>query len=602
MSKQKRMVIRIILSFMGAIFLGLLCYSNLFLRVANNISDAFYQRPQVPNENIILVGMDERATADDAFGPMPWTRDVMAQAVAYLNSDPEKRPAVIGLDTLFVGESDIPEYDEMLAKACGAYGNVVTATTATFGNELVISEDGSFYMDDYSVLFYEEPFEELREVTTQGHINAMIDEDGILRHAIWQIELADGTMVPSFHQSIYQKYMEFMGLEADYVPAMDVRYRWYVPFSSEPTGYDSGYSVLDLVNGTADLDVFKDKIVLIGPYTQGMTDEYITAIDHATKMFGVEYQANAIAALLDEEVKVEILSFPQAILVFLVSFLLLLWFYNRRFWLASLVWFGITIAWILFCLIAWELGYVWQVIYIPIATTMSYILSVGVNYTKEAMDKRKVTNTFRRYVAPEIVSELLNDPQALELGGKTVNVAVLFVDVRGFTSMSEALDPVQVVEIINRCLSLTSECIFNNGGTLDKFIGDCAMAFWGAPIAQEDGIYKAVKAAMDMVEKGDVLSKELEQEYGYAVHFGVGVHYGPAVVGNIGSKERMDYTVIGDTVNTAARLESNAPKGCIYVSKVVANALEGRIQFRSLGNSIKLKGKSDSFEVFQVEN
>ena len=213
-----------------------------------------------------------------------------------------------------------------------------------------------------------------------------------------------------------------------------------------------------------------------------------------------------------------------------------------------------------------------------------------------------MTATFQRYVAPEIVHELLKEgTDASALGGKLCDIAVLFVDIRGFTTMSEVLEPEEIVQILNRYLTLTSTCIFKNNGTLDKFVGDCTMAFWGAPLPQEDSIYKAVKTAFDMIEQSKALQKELENKFGRTVSFGIGVHYGPAVVGNIGASNRMDYTAIGDTVNTAARLEANAPGGCIYVSRAVADALKGRVRFTSLGSSVRLKGKTAGFEVLRAE-
>ncbi|MEG0650341.1 MAG: adenylate/guanylate cyclase domain-containing protein, partial [Oscillospiraceae bacterium] len=170
-----------------------------------------------------------------------------------------------------------------------------------------------------------------------------------------------------------------------------------------------------------------------------------------------------------------------------------------------------------------------------------------------------------------------------------------------FTTMSEALEPKTVVEILNNYLTLTSTCILNNGGTLDKFVGDATMAFWGAPLPQDDCIFKAVKTALDMVEGSVKLSEELQAKFGRTVSFGIGVHYGSAVVGNIGSPTRMDYTAIGDTVNTSARLEANAPGGTILVSRAVADALEGRVRFTTLGDSIKLKGKAEGFEILKVD-
>ena len=158
-----------------------------------------------------------------------------------------------------------------------------------------------------------------------------------------------------------------------------------------------------------------------------------------------------------------------------------------------------------------------------------------------------------------------------------------------------------MVEILNQYLTLISDCILKNGGTLDKFVGDAAMAFWGAPLPQEDYVMNAVKAASDMVEGSKELCEALLKKYGRTVSFGIGVHAGEAVVGNIGSLKRMDYTAIGDTVNTAARLEANAPGGTIYISRAVADVLGDRIRTTSLGGTVKLKGKKEGFEVLVME-
>ena len=182
-----------------------------------------------------------------------------------------------------------------------------------------------------------------------------------------------------------------------------------------------------------------------------------------------------------------------------------------------------------------------------------------------------------------------------------MDIAVLFVDVRGFTTMSEALSPDQVVEILNRYLTLTAKCIMDHRGTLDKFIGDATMAFWGAPIPQEDYVMNAAKAAIAMRDGSEELSKELMERFGRTVAFGIGIHVGKAVVGNIGSPKRMDYTAIGDTVNTASRIESIAPGGTIYISPEVAERLRGRIRTTPLDHKIHLKGKAEDQEILILE-
>lgn len=166
--------------------------------------------------------------------------------------------------------------------------------------------------------------------------------------------------------------------------------------------------------------------------------------------------------------------------------------------------------------------------------------------------------------------------------------------------MSERLAPEKVVHILNRYLTMASDCVEKNKGTVDKFVGDAMMAFWGAPLACDDPVYKAVVTASDIVKGAAEVSKELTEEIGEELKVGVGVHFGPAVVGNMGAERHMDYTAIGDTVNTSARLEANAPAGMIYISRAVADALTGRIEYTSLGNSVQLKGKSE-FEVLRLD-
>lgn len=592
---------RFAVSALAALGAALLCVPGFLANLNSSLSDALYQRPSSLDGEIVLINIDERAL--DTLGPTAtWGRDVYAQALETLNADPESRPAVIGVDVLFTGTSD-PVADARLAAAAGAYGNVVVATSATIGPDLVTLEDGSFYMDSQAVLDYAEPYSDLNSVTTQGHINAMLDTDGILRRALWQLDLPDGRRVPSFHQQLYRRYAAQNGLNPDVVPPADpFSHFWYLSFQASPGDFNEGLSLADLLAGELDSAMWADKIVLIGPYAAGLQDSYPTAIDHATAMYGVEYQANAVTALIRGDFRTEVPMGVQAVIVFSLALLALLWLWERRVVASVITWIAGCAVWLALCLGLWNGGYVLQVLYVPLVLTVLLVISVAANYVRATQERRRVTATFQRYVAPEIVAELLHgDPSNLELGGKLTDIAVLFVDIRGFTTMSEGLDPPTVVEIINRYLTLTSACIFRNGGTLDKYVGDCTMAFWGAPLPQDDCVFKAVKAGLEMVEGAKALGVELQEQFGRTVAFGVGVHFGPAVVGNIGAPARMDYTAIGDTVNTASRLESNAPGGTILVSRAVADALAGRVRFTPLGDSIRLKGKAAGFEILSVD-
>lgn len=583
----------------GILFAGLML-GNVLYTQDQMFSDMICQQPVPKDGEIVLINIDQASL--DALGPFgDWGRALMGDVLAILNEDPQTAPAVVALDVLYVGASDDPEGDAYLAKMAGTGVPVVTACAGTYDTTLVTQEDGSFYMADGLVAF-DEPYAALKENSYQGHINSMFDRDGILRHGIWQIELPGGELVPSFHRKIYELYCASKGIAADTVPFCDSRECYYVPFQGNPGDYSDGYGVIDLLDGQIDPSVYAGKIVLIGPYAAGMQDDFTTAVDHATKMYGIEYQANMLDALIHGRTMREVPGPWQALLVFVVSILCGMFFYRRKMLPATLVLAGAVVSYIAICFAAAAAGLVLSPLYLVAAVVVLYVVSVAGNYMQETLEKRRVTATFERYVAPEIVSELLREgSDASALGGRLCDIAVLFVDIRGFTSMSELMNPEEIVEILNRYLTLTSSCIFRNTGTLDKFIGDCTMAFWGAPLPQEDSIYKALKTAFDMREGAMELQKELQEKYGRTVGFGIGVHYGPAVVGNIGAKNRMDYTAIGDTVNTASRLEANAPSGMIYVSRVVADALEGRAEFASLGDTISLKGKAAGFEVLRAE-
>ena len=563
------------------------------------VSDALYQRPTASDGEIVVIGMDQRAL--DALGPMPWPRAYMADAINYLNSDPEQSPAVIGVDVLYVGQSADPGGDAALADAAELGGNVVTAAAATFGSGLVEGGDG-FYMDTRAVLAWDQPFDALDAVTDTGHINAMADGDGIIRHALLCVDTPAGERVNSFARTVYERYAAYHGLDVTPLPETADGF-FYLPYSTAPGGYYDGVSFLDVLDGAVDPSYFAGKIVLIGPYAAGLQDEYRTAIDHAAPMYGVEIQANQIDAYRSGSLPREVSRALQLALLFLISALALAWFRDRRVGPALLVWLAVSAGWVGLCAALYRAGWVLHVLWVPLAVTMLFIGSVAVNYIRAQKEKRRVTATFGRYVDPAILKELLvQGGSAEDLGGKMFDIAVLFVDIRGFTTMSEALPPTTIVEILNRYLSLTTECIMRYHGTLDKFVGDCTMAFWNAPLPQEDAVYLACCAAMDMVEGSKALGEELAAKYGRTVSFGVGVHVGPAVVGNIGAPQRMDYTAIGDTVNTSARLEANAPGGKVLISRAVADALGDRAETTSLGGSIKLKGKAEGFETLTLDS
>lgn len=602
-SKQKISKRRILFAFI-AIFLAGLSVLAEWYGVGGSLDimfrDSMYQSESAPDGKILVVGIDDYA--QEVMGPYQnWTRADMADVVAALNADPEAKPAVIAIDVMYFGEKD-PEADEYFAGICEEGGNVVVGSLVDFTSDVVVSEDGSFTLEDYLVAGYEEPYEELKQATHQGNVNTMLDSDGIIRHAIQKIVLPDGSISNSLAYETYQRYAEKMGLAKELELPVNERYQWYIPFSGKPGAYLAN-SVADILEGSYDPDLYKDAIVLIGPYSTGLQDDYFTSISRDVKMYGVEIHANIIDAMLQGKSMNYVPGYLQHLVVFVM--VLGCVFLCCRFgvsWKTAVLWLLCTGGYWGACYFLAQKGYMMRLIYVPAAATIVCIGFIAYHYIVGAVEKHKVMDTFKHYVAPQVVDELMKQgTEGLELGGKLTDIACLFVDIRGFTTMSENLEPTEVVEILNRYLTLTSRCILNNEGTLDKFVGDATMAIFNAPLPQEDYVYRAVKTAWDMVEGSKALSQVLMEKYGRSVSFGVGVHCGKAVVGNIGADIRMDYTAIGDTVNTAARLEANAKAGEVLISRDVYDALQGRIRAVSLGSSIQLKGKSRQFEIFRLE-
>ena len=249
----------------------------------------------------------------------------------------------------------------------------------------------------------------------------------------------------------------------------------------------------------------------------------------------------------------------------------------------------------------YQAGYVIPLVGLPLVITGNYVAYVLFRFLMEQRKRQEVLGVLKKYVAPQVVEKVSKSGEFhVELGGERRQIAVMFVDIRGFTSMSEKMEPEQVVEILNTYLSLTTNAIFKNGGTLDKFIGDATMAVFNAPLDLDDYIYRAVCTAVDIVNGAKKMEQQLMEKYGREISFGIGIHCGPAVVGNIGCDFRMDYTAIGDTVNTASRLESRAGAGEILVSEQVYEAIKDRICVGEK-RQLSVKGKEKIINVYCVE-
>lgn len=202
---------------------------------------------------------------------------------------------------------------------------------------------------------------------------------------------------------------------------------------------------------------------------------------------------------------------------------------------------------------------------------------------------------FEKMVSPAVIDQL--NPDAIQMGGERNMITTLFADVRGFTSFSENLAPEQLVSILNQYLGAAAEAILMEEGTVDKFMGDAVMAWFNAPIPQHDHTLRAVKASLRMRDAINALHKELPPEF--QLSFGAGIHYGPAVLGLVGTEKRIDYTAIGDSVNTAKRIQENAAKGQILISEEAYHFVKNEVVLRYV-NPIQAKGKSQPVKVYEI--
>ena len=401
-----------------------------------------------------------------------------------------------------------------------------------------------------------------------------------------------------FSKAVYDVYCEENNITPNIIRS-DKTGRTLINYSGKPGDYEC-ISLIDVLDGKIDKRIFKNSIVLVGAYASGMQDNFNVPNGGNRQMFGVEIHANILQAYMYNRFSVNGNPYMYGIIFGFICAVLHFLFKRIKLWVSSiLLIFGI-VAELIVCVALNNNGTTISIIYAPVMLIISYVYCLAIGYILERLKQKKVIKAFKKYVAPEVVDEISKKGEFhITLGGENRDIAVLFVDIRGFTTMSEILEPEQVVEILNNYLELTTKCIFKNKGTLDKFVGDATMAVFNSPFDLDDYVYRAVCAAWDIVQGGIELEGKLLERFGRSVGFGVGVNCGPAVVGNIGCEFRMDFTAIGDTVNTAARLEANAKKGQVLISDVVYERVKDRILVDDVG-AIPLKGKSNEVFVYSV--
>jgi adenylate cyclase len=553
-----------------------------------------------PSPNIVIAGIDDNTF--EAYGRWAdWPRSLHTQAIDNLSQAEAK---VIGFDVIFTDSS--PD-DEMLAAAMAEADNVVLAAV---GTQLVSQASAGIIYDNF--LLPIAPLEQAASNT--GHANVIPDGDGTVRRLPLVVGSSSGQVYPSltlavlyrlFSMPLPQEYVLQNGavnLLARDIPA-DTSYRVRINFAADNERRPY-VSYGDIISGDFDPSLVKNKIVLIGMTATGEPDTWAIPTS-ASKVPGVFIHAAAMDTILTER----FLTGPSTIITLMIMLLLvgIIGFalprcgtrYRTDIAKGAGIIVGLLAAYLVASFSVFDRGYILDLFYPLLLLPVVFVSNALYMVVAEQSDKRFVKGLFGRYISPQIAKEIVSRADAgdLRLGGEQREVSVLFADIRGFTTISEQLSPEAIVKMLNTYLSVVMDAVVQHDGIVNKFAGDNIMAVWNAPQSQPEHALLAVKAAWEAQQK----LAELRQgdTRSLPVQFGIGINTGVALAGNIGSAGRSEYTVIGDSVNTASRICSSAPGGEVWIGAETYNQTKDYLETEEL-EAQQLKGKSEPIKVYRV--
>jgi len=346
------------------------------------------------------------------------------------------------------------------------------------------------------------------------------------------------------------------------------------------------------------LKKIENNILIIGASATAMTDLYPTPYSPTFPQMGIH--ATIIDNFFKQNFIHPINPYTAGLTIVLMGLAIIIISSSLRPLMGALTAVGLISVYLIISYLLFIKFNYWLVVANPIAAVLTIYLSIIVlRFATEEKEKKFIKSTFQRYVSSSVVDELIKNPEMLDMKGKKECLTVFFSDIRGFTSMSEKMEPEDIVKILNEYLTAMTEIIFKYQGTLDKFIGDAIMAIWGAPKYFPNHAELAMRAAAEMQEKVKELCCQWEAEGRKQIGIGMGINTGFVVVGNMGSASYSDYTVIGDNVNLAARLEENAPAGKILISESTYKEVKDIVKVQLL-EPLSVKGKEKPVKVYEV--
>ncbi len=448
-------------------------------------------------------------------------------------------------------------------------------------------------------------------------LSSLQDPDGVIRR-LPLLQVYDGTLYETLGLAVARLASRQATIKLDYangeksalaleniklgkhIIPVDSNVAALVPYRGRQGSFPY-VSASDVLQGkVVEPDVLRGAIVLIGATAPGLNDLRTTPVQEIYP--GVEVHANLIAGILDDEVKerpTSVTGYEVAPLA-LVTLLLVLALPALKPLAATLLTVGLVASHVAVNLYLWD----HDNLCLPVASvlllmTLLFVFNMSYGFFVEARGKRLLTGLFGQYVPPELVDEMSKDPGAYSLAGESRELTVLFSDVRGFTTISEGLDPTQLTGLMNEFLTPMTRVIHHHRGTIDKYMGDAIMAFWGAPVNDPQHARYALQAAMAMIADLDALQDRFKAKGWPPIRIGVGLNTGEMTVGNMGSEFRLAYTVMGDAVNLGSRLEGLTKEyGVqIIVSEFTRTAVPD-FAYREL-DCVRVKGKAKPVSIYE---
>lgn len=613
--------------------------------------------PRGVDDRIVIVDIDEKSLQEQ--GRWPWGRNKLADLVNKLFD--EYHVKVMGFDVVFAEADDSSglknleglqkkylsgdsyfnqmiteirpqlDYDQVFANSLKGRNVVLgyyfrqdkSGGDGVGGLPAPSFVDGSFKGKNISFMEASSFGANLpvlqQSALTAGHFNPDPDADGISRKvpmlmsykgnlyealsvAVARVALGSPKLQAQFAEGlgVGSRYagLEWLKLGDRRIP-VDAQVAALIPYRGPQDSFPY-VSASDVLNGKVAPEKLQNRIVLLGTTAPGLMDLRATPVQNIYP--GVEIHANMIAGILDQNIKERPAYTVGAefVMLLLIGVLLAFSLPVLSPVYATLMTLGVMVVTLAFNLAVWQFGN----LVLPLASlvlmiSLIYVLNMSYGFFVESRGKRQLAGLFGQYVPPELVDEMSKNPEAFSLEGESRELTVLFSDVRGFTTISEGLDPKQLTQLMNEFLTPMTHVIHHSRGTIDKYMGDAIMAFWGAPLHDEKHAKHALDAAMGMMQSLEKLQAEFKARGWPEIKIGVGLNSGIMTVGNMGSEFRMAYTVMGDAVNLGSRLEGLTKNYGVYI--IVSEYTKDQAPeylYREL-DVVRVKGKDKPVTIYE---